>query len=139
MQEENRQTVMEEQAAQEKEELVAVGADGVAQPEEEYTAVGADGVAQMPEQADAPQPAQEKKPPAGSGRRDILHLVCGAYLLYLAYKLASGFIAEYPQSGWTTNLVVAIVGAVVFTVVGAILLIGCIRRFLRRMKDSGER
>ncbi len=139
MQEDNKRQIMQEQAEQQNETLVTVGADGVAQPEQEYTAVGADGVAQPPEQTDAPQPAQEKKAPAGSGRRDILHLVCGGYLLYLAYKLALGFITEFPQAGWTTNLVVCIVGAVVFTVVGAILLVGCIKRFLRRMKDSGER
>ena len=45
-----------------------------------------------------PQDAREKKP-LNSGRRDILHLLCGGYLLYLAYKLATSFIADFPQNG----------------------------------------
>ena len=133
MQEENRNE-LEQQA---EEELVAVGESGVAQQEDEYTAVGADGVAEPPAEKRADAPKEEKKP-SGSGRRDILHLLCGGYLLYLAYKLATSFIADFPQNGWTSNLVVCIVGAVVFTVVGVILLVGCVKRFLQRMKDTEE-
>ena len=131
MQEENRNE-LEQQA---EEELVAVGESGVAQQEDEYTAVGADGVAEPPAEKQADAPKEEKKP-SGSGRRDILHLLCGGYLVYLAYKLATGFIADFPQNGWTANLIVCIVGAVVFTVVGVILLAGCVKRFVQRMKEQ---
>ncbi len=116
MQEENRN--IEEQA----EPLVAVGADGVVEP---------DAAAHMEAEQ---QPDEPEKKPEGMGRRDILHLVCGGYLLYLAYKLAMGFVTEFPQTGWTTNLVVGIVGAVAFTVVGVILLVGCVRRLIRRLR-----
>lgn len=131
MQEENRNE-LEQQA---EEELVAVGESGVAQQEDEYTAVGADGVAEPPAEKQADAPKEEKKP-SGSGRRDILHLLCGGYLVYLAYKLAAGFIADFPQNGWTANLIVCIMGAVVFTVVGVILLAGCVKRFVQRMKEQ---
>ena len=135
MQEENKREL--EQQTQE--ELVAVGEDGAVQPEDEYLPVGESGPAEPTGStaAEAPQDTQEKKP-LNSGRRDILHLLCGGYLLYLAYKLGTSFIADFPQNGWTSNLVVCIVGAVVFTVVGVILLVGCVKRFLQRMKDTEE-
>ena len=130
MQEENKQAI--EQQTQEP--LIAVGENGVERSEEEYPAVGESGA---PEPVEAPQDKQEKKPAAG-GRRDILHLVCGGYLLYLAYKLLTSFLKEYPQTGWTTNLVVCIVGTIVFAIVGVVLLAGCVKRFLQHMKDSNE-
>ncbi len=108
-----------------------------AQPEEEFVAVGANGVVEPTAPQEQPAPQPEKRAATGSGRRDILHLVCGGYLLYLAYKLVSGFLTDFPKTGWNVNLVVGAVGAVLFTVVGVILLVGCVRRFLQRMKDDG--
>lgn len=71
-------------------------------------------------------------------RRNLLHLACGGYLLYLAYKLASGLISDLPQTGRTTNTVIALAGAVVFTGVGVVLLVGVARRFLRQMREDAQ-
>ena len=94
---------------------------------------------ELEKKPDAPQEPAKKKPEPKNdfdNRRKLMYALCGGYLLYLAYKLATSFIADFPQNGWTSNRVVCIVGAVVFTVVGVSLLAGCVKRFVQRMKEQ---
>lgn len=86
--------------------------------------------------------AQEKTQPKNdrdSSRRDLLHLACGGYLLYLAVKLVTGLVAELPQTGWTASTVISLVGAVLFSAVGIVLLVGLARRFIAQLrKDAND-
>lgn len=98
-----------------------------------------------PLQPDAqPQPehaAQEKPQPKNdrdSSRRDLLHLACGGYLLYLAVKLVMGLVAELPQTGWTASTVISLVGAVLFSAVGIVLLVGLARRFIAQLRRDAN-
>lgn len=96
--------------------------------DEPLISVGEDGV-------NEPQPTESAKSGAASAvRRDFLHLLCGGYLLYLAYQLGTGFLAEFPQTGWSVTLVVSAVGTVVFSIVGILLLVGCVKRLILRLK-----
>ena len=57
-------------------------------------------------------------------RRNILHLVAGAYLLYLTYRLGSRFVTEIGTIGWNGDMILSLVGAVVFLLTGGFLLAG---------------
>ena len=64
-------------------------------------------------------------------RRNILHLVAGAYLLYLTYRLGSRFVTEIGTIGWNGDMILSLVGAVVFLLTGGFLLVTCILRIRR--------
>lgn len=118
---------------QEVEEYVAVGENGLSDAAEASAAVDEDSEAQQVTDENSPKPAQSAEKPKG-GRRDILHILCGAYLLYLAYKLIPGFIGA-DLVGWSAMRIVSLIGSVVFAVVGVILLVGVVKRFLGKTND----
>lgn len=94
-----------------------------------------------PEAAQADSAADEKKQTANgrdTSRRNILHLACGGYLVYLAVKLLVGLIDDFPQSGWNANTIIALVGTVVFAAVGITLLVGLVRRFLHQLREDAK-
>ena len=72
-------------------------------------------------------------------RRNILHLLAGGYLLYLAWQLGSGFVSGIGENGWNGNMVISLIGAVVFLLTGGFLLVSCIRRMLAEQRgDPGK-
>lgn len=87
--------------------------------------------------------AEEKKVSVADSRdmtrRNLLHVMCGGYLLYLAYKLITGFADEIGTTGWTGNTIIALIGAVVFVIVGIVLLVGVARRSIRQMRQDAAR
>lgn len=87
--------------------------------------------------------AEEKKVSVADSRdmarRNLLHVMCGGYLLYLAYKLITGFADEIGTTGWTGNTIIALIGAVVFVIVGIVLLVGVARRSIRQMQQDAAR
>jgi len=69
-------------------------------------------------------------------RRMILWIVCGGYLLYLAYQLGRGLAQGEVQAG--TETVISVAGCVVFAIVGAALLILAARTGLQSFRSSLE-
>lgn len=123
--------MQDEERLTQDEEYVAVGAYGTADQAEQAPEAGQESRRKVPEPA-----AKEEKPQKTASRRTILHVVAGGYLLYLAYKLLEGFITDFPTAGWTANIVVCLIGAVLFAVVGVILLVGVVKQFIR---DAGNK
>ena len=72
-------------------------------------------------------------------RRNILHLLAGGYLLYLAWQLGSGFASGIGENGWNGNMVISLIGTVVFTLTGGFLLISCIRRMLAEQRGGQDK
>lgn len=70
------------------------------------------------------------------GRRAILYVVVGGYLIYLSYKLLTSFAGTFPAEGWTTNMIISLAGGVVFAIVGAILLVYTAIRFVKRNQND---
>ena len=72
-------------------------------------------------------------------RRNIMHTVCGAYLAYLAYKLAAGLPELVASGGWkSSGAIISLVGTIVFTVTAALLLVNVVRRVIREAKEAKE-
>ena len=72
-------------------------------------------------------------------RRNVLHLLAGGYLLYLAWQLGSGFVSGIGENGWNGNMVISLIGAVVFLATGGFLLISCIRRMLAETRGDSDK
>ena len=72
-------------------------------------------------------------------RRNILHLLAGGYLLYLAWQLGSGFVSGIGENGWNGSMVISLIGAVVFVLTGSFLLVSCIRRMLAKQRGDPDK
>lgn len=115
---------------------VAAEEDALPDAQEEYAAVDENGVVAQEKSNTDPTPP-ESVGKGKSGRRDFLHILCGAYLLYLAYKLIPSFVGP-DAGGWTAMRIVSLVGAVLFGAVGVILIVGVIKRFVKKTRDKTE-
>ena len=83
----------------------------------------------------APQEPDEeaaKTAAANDRRREIVQLAAGAYLLYTAYQLIMSFINGFAAQGWTSEMILCIVGAVVFIGAGGYFFVSRLLRILRR-------
>ena len=83
----------------------------------------------------APQEPDEeavKAAAANNRRREIVQLAAGAYLLYTAYQLIMSFVNEFGTQGWTGEMILCIVGAVVFIGAGGYFFVSRLLRILRR-------
>ena len=68
-------------------------------------------------------------------RSRFFQLLAGGYLVYLAWQLISGAIAE---SSWTTMKIVGIVVGTLFAIVGIGLLIHHLRQAAAKIKAAQE-
>ena len=75
---------------------------------------------------------------AFDGRRAILYIVVGGYLIYLSYKLLTSFAGTYPLEGWTTNMIISLAGGVVFAIVGVFLLVRTAILYVKRNREMNE-
>jgi|GEM_PF-411493 len=73
-----------------------------------------------------------------SARRNIFHVVCAGYLLYLAVKLGRDFVTNLKTAGWNGDTVICIVGAVVFSAVAVVLLVGFFRRIASHAHEDSQ-
>lgn len=87
-------------------------------------------VPEAPEKENAVQKSREKM------RRNILHIAAGGYLLYLSWQLFSGFAAEIGQKGWMGDMIISLVGGVVFTATGGGLLVSALVRMVREQRSE---
>lgn len=89
------------------------------------------------------QRKNRERPPcrraAKKTRRNILHLLAGGYLLYLAWQLGSGFVSGIGENGWSGSMVISLIGAVVFVLTGSFLLVSCIRRMLAKRRGDQDK
>ena len=71
------------------------------------------------------QQAPEQKKPAARGfdsRRKVMYAACGAYLLYLASRMAREYPALAAEGVWTSGRIIDLVGAIFFALTGIVLL-----------------
>ena len=68
-------------------------------------------------------------------RRRIIRLIAGGYLVYLAYQLISGALA---QTGWPTDKIVCLIAGAAFGVIGIALLLFTLREETRRTQRPEE-
>jgi hypothetical protein len=91
----------------------------------------------------APQGPEEENPNSVKAsrdftRRNVFHVVCAGYLLYLAVKLGRDFVTNIRSSGWNGDTIVCLAGAVVFSAVAVVLLVGFFRRLSARSHENSE-
>lgn len=85
--------------------------------------------------------APDEDAAAGQKRRQqeersrFFQLLAGGYLVYLAWQLISGAIAE---NGWTTMKIVGVIAGVVFAVAGIWLLIRNLRAEVKKYEAAQE-
>ena len=68
-------------------------------------------------------------------RSRLFQMIAGGYLVYLAWQLISGAIAE---NGWTTMKIVGIVAGALFAIVGIGLLIHNLRAEAKKYKAAQQ-
>lgn len=117
------------------EQYPQVGSFGLAD-EEPLPVVGAGGV-QEPEEDEREKISVEEA--SRNRRRNILHAVCGAYLIYLAIKLGSSFPEQLAKNGWQGDTLVCLIGCIAFSLISAALLIGVVIRLKRAYDKTKER
>lgn len=76
----------------------------------------------------------QAKVPNPQNRNTLLWVVCGGYLLYLAFGLIKGIIDG--ETSGTSGYVVSIAGGIIFGLVGIFLLYLSIRNAIRSFKAS---
>lgn len=103
---------------------------------QELPVVGADGV-QTPRTEEAEKKPSQKAP--DRTRQTIFYGAAGVYLIYLSVQLFRDLFAA-GRTGWDTERVVCTVGAVVFALFGAGLLVRIGLRLKREYdaKKSGD-
>ena len=79
--------------------------------------------------------SEKKKNEQPDERRRLFQLLAGGYLVYLAYQLISGAIAE---SGWTTLRIVGLASGVVFGGIGLFLLIKNLKAEADKLRKNDE-
>ena len=78
---------------------------------------------------------EKKKNEQPDERRRLFQLLAGGYLVYLAYQLISGAIAE---TGWTTLRIAGLASGVVFGGIGLFLLIKNLKAEADKLRKNDE-
>ena len=81
------------------------------------------------------QDAAKQKRRQQEERSRLFQMIAGGYLVYLAWQLISGAIAE---NGWTTMKIVGIVAGALFAIVGIGLLIHNLRAEAKKYKAAQQ-
>ena len=68
-------------------------------------------------------------------RSRFFQLLAGGYLVYLAYQLISGALA---QTGWPTDKIVCLIAGTAFGVIGIAQLLFTLREEARRTRRTNE-
>ena len=79
--------------------------------------------------------AGQQKQRQQADRRRIFRLLAGGYLVYLAYQLISGALA---QTGWPTDKIVCLIAGTAFGVIGIAQLLFTLREEARRTRRTNE-
>ncbi len=79
--------------------------------------------------------AEQQKQRQQADRRRIFRLLAGGYLVYLAYQLISGALA---QTGWPTDKIVCLIAGTAFGVIGIAQLLFTLREEARRTRRTNE-
>lgn len=77
----------------------------------------------------------EKKSNQPDERRRFFQLLAGGYLVYLAYQLISGAVAE---SGWTTLRWSGLIAGIVFCGIGLFLLVKNLKAEAEKRRKNDE-
>ena len=79
--------------------------------------------------------SEKKKNDQPDERRRFFQLLAGGYLVYLAYQLISGAIAE---TGWTTLRWSGLIAGIVFGGIGLFLLVKNLKAEADKMRKNDE-
>lgn len=94
--------------------------------------------AQKPEGPELSEVAKAKEEEKLNSRRALINGFCGAYLLYLAWQLIEPLPKDVAAEGWNTMRILGVVAAVVFAVVGVLLLVNIAKRFYKQSKQAQQ-
>ena len=104
---------------------------------------------ELEKKPDAPQESAEKKPERKNdfdNRRKLMYVLCGGYLIYLAIKkeyepsllLPMGFGGLAASGVWSSDRIIALCGAIAFSIIGAALLVITAVRSVREWKQDAQ-
>ena len=88
-----------------------------------------------PKELEPADEAEQQKQRQQAARRRIFRLLAGGYLVYLAYQLISGALA---QTGWPTDKIVCLIAGTAFGVIGIAQLLFTLREEARRTRRTNE-
>jgi len=98
-------------------------------------------VAQGQAEPDAPQESAEKKPERKNdfdNRRKLMYVLCGGYLIYLAIKMGRDYPGLAASGVWSSDRIIALCGAIAFSIIGAALLVITAVRSVREWKQDAQ-
>ena len=90
---------------------------------------------------DAPQESAEKKPERKNdfdNRRKLMYVLCGGYLIYLAIKMGRDYPGLAASGVWSSDRIIALCGAIAFSIIGAALLVITAVRSVREWKQDAQ-
>ena len=83
----------------------------------------------------------EKKPKRKNdfdNRRKLMYVLCGGYLIYLAIKMGRDYPGLAASGVWSSDRIIALCGAIAFSIIGAALLVITAVRSVREWKQDAQ-
>ena len=96
---------------------------------------------ELEKKPDAPQESAEKKPERKNdfdNRRKLMYVLCGGYLIYLAIKMGRDYPGLAASGVWSSDRIIALCGAIAFSIIGAALLVITAVRSVREWKQDAQ-
>ena len=96
---------------------------------------------ELEKKPDAPQASAKKKPEQKNSfdnRKKLMYVLCGGYLLYLALKMGRDYPGLAASGVWSSDRIIALCGAIAFSIIGAALLVITAVRSVREWKQDAQ-
>ena len=96
---------------------------------------------ELEKKPDAPQASAKKKPEQKNSfdnRKKLMYVLCGGYLLYLAFKMGRDYPGLAASGVWSSDRIIALCGTITFSIIGAALLIIVAVRSVREWKQDAQ-
>lgn len=71
-------------------------------------------------------------------RRKLMYVLCGGYLIYLAIKMGRDYPGLAASGVWSSDRIIALCGAITFSIIGAALLVITAVRSVREWKQDAQ-
>ena len=76
---------------------------------------------ELEKKPDAPQASAKKKPEQKNSfdnRKKLMYVLCGGYLLYLAFKMGRDYPGLAASGVWSSDRIIALCGTIAFSIIG---------------------